>query len=88
MIPSTIIDHETAYKILFIGKGAMILRIINKELSKLASPDLVLKVMKLEHFDHCTFNTVVEEIRYQIARKLIEVIMGKESLMKELESLR
>ena len=47
MIPSTIIDHETAYKILFIGKGAMILRIINKELSKLASPDLVLKVMKL-----------------------------------------
>ena len=58
MIPLSIITHKTAEKILFIGKGAIILRIINKELSKLPNPRLVLNVSKLKEFNTYNFNKI------------------------------
>lgn len=88
MIPESIISHQVAEKILFIGKGAIILRIINKQLSKLPDQKIVLNVSKLQEFDSYSFNAIIEQIRYTIARQLIQLIMGKENLMKELESLR
>lgn len=60
MIPSSIIDHETAYKIMFIGKGGIILRMMNKELSRLPNIKMVGNVNRLEKFDSYTFNTVIE----------------------------
>lgn len=60
MIPLSIVSHQIAEKILFIGKGSIILRIINKELSKLPNPSLVLNVTKLKTFNIYNFNTVVE----------------------------
>ena len=56
MIPKSIVDGLTAEKILFIGKGTLVLRVINKELSRLPDERLVLRVMELKEYNSYSFN--------------------------------
>lgn len=77
MLPNTLLSKQTAEKVLFVGKSVRILRLIRKEQSLLPPEKFVLAIQQLENYDGLKMEAVVEQIRYEVAQQLMELIMKK-----------
>ena len=88
MVPSSLIQIETAGKILFIGKSIKILKSANK-MSAIPEDELLEKMNRMlnEQYSQIVFEGMIEDVRQVIARQMIEFIMKEQNLVKELEKL-
>jgi hypothetical protein len=79
MIPTSLIQLETAGKILFIGKSVRIL--------KFAGRMVKVEVGMQGQFRQVEYEARIEIVRQQIAREMIAFVMRESNLLKELAKL-
>ncbi|EGR32048.1 hypothetical protein IMG5_097950 [Ichthyophthirius multifiliis] len=86
MLPQILISHKQAEKILFIGKGIRILRNtqVQYQQSFLPLNNMLQLVQELSKFDSFKFQNNIEQLRHEIAKQLLDLVLKKENLMKYL----
>jgi len=90
MLPQTIISIQLAESILFIGKAQKVLNANNKALRKIPSQSF--KVFQgfssNDLTDTLLFQNTIENLRFEISQKLMELILKEGDLMNHLKNLK
>lgn len=86
-IPKNLINSKTAKKILFIGKAIKIL--IKEEGLAIEAVRTISELLeRIRKYDSFIFEKTIEEIRCEISRKFIDLVVKKNVIIDDLENLR
>mmetsp|Transcript_4814 Transcript_4814/g.4007 ORF Transcript_4814/g.4007 Transcript_4814/m.4007 type:complete len:337 (-) Transcript_4814:826-1836(-) len=90
MLPQSIISIKLAENILFIGKAQRVLQIKNQTNDNFSTDSLKIlqQLTSSDIIDTLLFQNTIEKIRFEIAQKLMKVIVEEEALVENLQNLK